>query len=450
MLRHARMGALVLSLVLVAPVAWAVSPVDSTLPNGLRVILVPEPKAPVASVQIWYRVGSRDEVSGKTGLSHLMEHMMFKGTARYGKGAFSRMIAERGGNDNAFTSQDYTAYFENLASDQVDLALELEADRLTGLVISEQEFALERDVVKEERRLRTEDDPHGTLIEHLYATAFMANPYQWPVIGWMDDLDQLTADDVRAYYRRHYTPGNAVLVIVGDIDPKATLARIEQVFGPVAGPPAPVRRVTAEPPQRGERRVMVKKAAQLPAVMVGYHVPNFRHPDAYALSVLAGLLADGPSSRLYRTLVYERQVALEVGGDYTALSTDPPLLYLYAMAHAGTSAGDLERTLLDEVERLKTTPPADRELTKAKNQIEAQFVLGQDSNFYRAMQIGNAESVGAGRDYLTTFVANVRKVSAADVVRAANTYLGESQRTVGLLVPLPAETTERAGGDSPP
>jgi zinc protease len=313
MLRHARMGAIVLSLALVAPVAWAASPIDSTLPNGLRVILVPEPKAPVASVQIWYRVGSRDEVSGKTGLSHLMEHMMFKGTARYGKGMFSRMIAERGGNDNAFTTQDYTAYFENLASDQVGLALELEADRLTGLVISDQEFALERDVVKEERRMRTEDDPQGTLVEHLYATAFMANPYRWPVIGWMDDLDRLSAEDIRRYYQRHYTPGDAVLVIVGDIDPKATLARIEQVFGPVSGPPAPARLVTQEPPQRGERRVTVKKPAQLPAVMVGYHVPNFKHPDAYALSVLVGLLADGPSSRLHRSLVYERQVALDAG-----------------------------------------------------------------------------------------------------------------------------------------
>jgi zinc protease len=326
--------------------------------------------------------------------------------------------------------------------------LELEADRLTGLVISDQEFVLERDVVKEERRLRTEDDPHGTLIEHLYATAFMANPYQWPVIGWMDDLDQLSADDVRAYYQRP-THGNAVLVIVGDIEPKATLARIEQVSAPCRPGGAGAARDRGASPAR-ERRVTVKKAAQLPTVVVGYHVPNFRHPDAYALSVLAGLLADGPSSRLHRTLVYERQVALDVGGDYTALSADSPLLYLYGMAQAGTPALDLERALLEEVDRLKTTQPTDRELTKAKNQIEAQFVLGQDSNFYRAMQIGTAETVGAGRDYLATFVANVRKVSAADVVRAANTYLSEDRRTVGILVPLPANTTERAGGDSAP
>jgi zinc protease len=252
----------------------------------------------------------------------------------------------------------------------------------------------------------------------------------------MDDLERLSADDIREYYQRHYTPGNAVLVIVGDIDPKTTLTRITQSFGPLTGAPRPDRPAVKEPPQRGERRVIVKKEAQLPAVIAGYHVPNFRHPDAYALTVLAGLLADGPSSRLHRALVYERQVALTVGADYTALSADPPILYVYGIAHAGTTGADLEHGLLEEVERLKTGEPSERELTKAKNQIEAQFVLGKDSNFYRAMQIGTAETVGAGRGYLDAFVANVRKVTGADVRRVANAYLGADDRTVGVLVPL--------------
>jgi zinc protease len=439
MWRFARLGAMVLSLALSAPAVWAVPPVESVLPNGLRVILIPEPKAPVVSVQVWYRVGSRDEVSGKTGLSHLMEHMMFKGTARYGKGVFSRRIAEHGGNDNAFTSHDYTAYFENLAGDQVGLALELEADRMTGLVIADEEFRLERDVVKEERRMRTDDDPQGTLVEHLYAAAYMVHPYQWPVIGWMDDLERLTADDIRAYYRAHYTPGNAVLVIAGDIEPRATLARIEQTFGQVTGPTPPSRRAAVEPPQLGERRVTVNKEAQLPAVIVGYHVPNFRDPDAFALTVLAALLTQGESSRLHRALVYDRQVALEVGGDYTALSTDAPIFYLYGMTHAGQSAQDLERALFEEVDRLKAGEPSVRELTKVKNGIEADFILGQDSNFYRAMQVGTAEVVGAGREYLDHFVANIRKVTAADVVRVANTYLTQNRRTVGTLNPIRPE-----------
>jgi zinc protease len=439
MWRLARLGAIVWFLALSAPAVWAAPPVESVLPNGLRVILIPERKAPVVSVQVWYRVGSRDEVSGKTGLSHLMEHMMFKGTARYGKGAFSRRIAEHGGNDNAFTSHDYTAYFENLAGDQVGLALELEADRMTGLVIADEEFGLERDVVKEERRMRTDDDPQGTLVEHLYAAAYMVHPYHWPVIGWMDDLERLTADDIRAYYRAHYTPGNAVLVIAGDIEPRATLALVEQTFGPVTGPKAPSRRAAVEPPQLGERRVTVNKEAQLPAVIVGYQVPNFRDPDAYALTVLAALLTQGESSRLHRALVYDRQVALEVGGDYTALSADAPIFYLYGMTHAGQSAQDLERALFEEVDRLKAGEPSVRELTKVKNGIEADFILGQDSNFYRAMQVGTAEVVGAGREYLDHFVANIRKVAAADVVRVANTYLTQNRRTVGTLNPIRPE-----------
>ncbi|MBI3607110.1 MAG: insulinase family protein, partial [Nitrospirae bacterium] len=349
MIRHGRLSVLVLWLLLVPPPAWAGAPVDTVLSNGLRVILIPEPKAPVVTVQVWYRVGSRDEVSGATGLSHLMEHMMFKGTARYGKGEFSRLIAGRGGTENAFTSQDYTAYFENLASDQIGLALELEADRMTGLAIADQEFRLERDVVKEERRLRTEDDPQGSLTEHLSAMAFMAHPYRWPVIGWMDDLDRLTADDIRAYYRRHYTPANAVLVVVGDLDPTTLLDRIRATFGAVEGPARPPRPAVIEPPQHGERRVIVKKEAQLPTLMVGYRVPNFAHPDTYALTVLAALLSEGRSARLHRALVYDRQIALEAGGEYAALSADPPLLYVYATAHATTPIGDLERALFDEL-----------------------------------------------------------------------------------------------------
>jgi zinc protease len=450
MWRFACVGAMVLFLALPAPASWASPPVESVLPNGLRVILIPEPKAPVVSVQIWYRVGSRDEVTGKTGLSHLMEHMMFKGTARYGKGVFSREIAEHGGNDNAFTTHDYTAYFENLAGDQVGLALDLEADRLRGLMISDEEFALERDVVKEERRMRTDDDPQGTLIEHLYASAYMVHPYHWPVIGWMDDLDRLTADDIRAYYRTHYTPGNAVLVIAGDIEPRATLARVEQAFSQVEGTAAPLRRAAVEPPQLGERRVTVNKDAQLPAVIVGYHVPNFRHPDGYALTVLAAVLTQGESSRLHRALVYDRQVALEIGGDYSALSADAPIFYLYGMTHAGKSAADLERALTEEVERIKTAEPSERELTKAKNGIEAEFILGQDSNFYRAMHVGTAEIVGAGRGYLDRFVANIRKVTAADVVRVANVYLTPNQRTVGTLSPIrPSAPADPAGAAAP-
>jgi zinc protease len=444
MMRHGRFALLALWLIAVAAPAWGAPPLESVLPNGLRVILIPEPKAPVVTVQVWYRVGSRDEVSGKTGLSHLMEHMMFKGTERHGKGEFSRLIAGRGGTDNAFTSQDYTAYFETLAGDQVDLALELEADRMTGLSVSDDEFALERDVVKEERRQRTEDDPHGALTEHLSAVAYLAHPYRWPIIGWMDTSTAHRRRRPRVLSSALHA-GQRTLVVVGDVEPTALMGRIKTLFGQVDGGPRPSRPAVIEPPQRGERRVTVKRDVQLSSVMVGYHVPNYSHPDSYALAVLAGLLAEGRSARLYRTLVYERQIALEAGGDYTALSADPPLLYVYGMAHPTTAVADLERAFLDEIERLKTAPPGERELTKAKNQIEAQFLLGQDSSFYRGMQVGMAETVGAGKAYLANFVANVRKVSAEDVVRVAKTYLIEDARTVGTLIRVPP----RGGGSAP-
>ena len=441
MLRHGRWLGFVLWLgipisILPSP-AWGGSPVDTVLPNGLRVILIPEPKAPVVTVQVWCRVGSRDEISGKTGLSHLMEHMMFKGTTLHGKGEFSRLIATHGGNDNAFTTQDYTAYFENLASDQVALALDLEADRMANLAIDDTEFGLERDVVKEERRMRTDDDPHGTLLEQLFAMAYMAHPYHWPVIGWMDDIDRLTADDLRAYYRRHYVPANATVVVVGDIDAASLLARVRTVFGDIKGGDRPVRDAYVEPVQQGERRVVVKKEAQLPVVFLGFKAPNYRSPDTYALTVLASILTDGKSSRLHRKLVYDRQIAVEVGGDYTALSADPPLFYFYGVTQPTSTAAEVERALLDELNRVKAAPPDARELTKAKNQIEAQFILGQDSDFVRGLQIGTAEVVGAGVSYLDTFVAKIRAVTAEDVARAAATYLIDDGRTVGTLVPLP-------------
>jgi zinc protease len=220
---------------------------------------------------------------------------------------------------------------------------------------------------------------------------------------------------------------------------------VAQAFGPVSGPPAPSRRAATEPPQLGEHRITVNKDAQLPAVILGYHVPNYRHPDSYALTVLAALLTQGESSRLHRALVYDREVALDVGGDYTALSADPPIFYVYGMTHAGKSAADLERALTEELDRITTAEPTERELTKVKNGIEAEFILGQDSNFYRAMQVGTAEAVGAGRGYLDDFVANIRKVSAADVARVAKAYLNQNNRTVGILNPLRSEEPAAAG-----
>ena len=411
-----------------------------TLSNGLKVILQEEHKAPVVTLQVWYRVGSRNEITGKTGLAHLTEHMMFKGTKRYGKGAYSRTISKAGGSENAFTSTDYTTYFINVASDRIDLALELEADRMENLIIDPNEFKLEREVVKEERRLRTEDDPQSLVVENLFATAFLVHPYHSPVIGWMTDLNHLTRDDVYHFYKRYYIPNNATLVIVGDIDSKSLLSTIRNTFGRIPrGPEVPELDIS-EPEQIGERRFGLKKEAHLPFVFAGYHVPNYRHPDSYALGVLSNILSSGKSSRLYQSLIYKQRLALGAGGSYNALSTDAKLFYFYGVPLPGRSIEELQKALFSEVDRLKKEPVSDRELEKAKNQVAASFIMGLDSNFFRAMQFGRAETVGAGYQYPESYVDAIRKVTPEDIRRAAKTYLVEDRRTVGILVPLPPKS----------
>ena len=412
-----------------------------SLPNGLKVFLLEEHKAPVVTIQIWYRVGSRNEITGKTGLAHVTEHMMFKGTKTVGKGEYSRMISKAGGTENAFTGTDYTTYFVNIASDRIDLAIKLEADRMENLIVDPKEFLLERDVVKEERRLRTEDDPQSLVVENLFATAFLVHPYHSPIIGWMNDLDHLTRDDIYNFYKKYYLPNNATLVIVGDIDPKRVMEKVRNTFGKVPRGPEILPVHIDEPKQIGERRFELKKEAHLPFAFAGYHVPNYQNADSYALNILANILSSGKSSRLYQSLVYEQKLALGAGGSYSGLSTDPKLFYFYGVPLPGRTIDELEQALFSEVEKMKKDPVNKRELEKAKNQISASYIMGMDSNFYRAMQIGQAETVGAGYRYPESYVEEIQKVTPEDILRVAQTYLVEDNRTVGILVPLPPQNT---------
>jgi len=411
---------------------------ERVLANGLKVLLVEVPKAPVVTVQIWYKVGSRNEVMGRAGLSHMLEHMMFKGTKRHPKGTFSRTIRKNGGNDNAFTSQDYTAYFENLAADRVELALELEADRMQGLLLDAKEFQLEREVVKEERRLRTEDDPQAFLVETLFAQAFLMHPYRWPIIGWFTDLNAMTLEDLRRHYDTYYRPNNATLIIVGDMKAETLLPTIKRLFEPIPKGPIPPPQSVVEPEQRGERRIIVKREAQVPFVMAGYRAPNYTHADSYALTILESILSHGKSSRLYRSLVYEQKIALAVGAEYSLLQADPELFYCFAVVKPGQSVEEVERALYREIERLQAEPPLEEELQRAKNQVEAAYVFGQDSNFRQAMLLGQAETVGAGWRHVSQFLERLRSVKAEDVRRVARQYFIPDVRTVGTLIPLPA------------
>ena len=411
---------------------------ESTLPNGLKVILLENHKAPVVTFQVWYRVGSRTEEYTKTGLSHLLEHMMFKGTTKIGPGRFARIIQENGGDDNAFTSSDYTAYFQNLSADRIGVSLELESDRMQNLVLREEDFQTERSVVIEERRLRTDDNPKSVLSEQLEATAFQVQPYRWPVIGWMQDIARLTLDDLKAHYRRFYNPSNAFVVVVGDFRKEELLPRIERYFGSIPKGAAPDQRVPLDDAQFGERRILVKKEAQLTSIVMGYHVPNLHDPDSYVLDVIAALLGAGESSRLQMSLVHGKELALGIGADNPLLSKDPNLLSIGADVLPGKSPADVEKAIDQEVERLQKELVGERELAKAKNQLEAGFIFGQDSLFYQAMVLAHHE-IARGWRTIDDYLPAIRKVSAEDVQRVAQRYLKPDNRTVAILIPTPSE-----------
>lgn len=410
--------------------------VEATLDNGLRVLLLPDERSPVVSLQVWYRVGSRDERVGLSGLSHYLEHMMYKGTPRHGPGAYARLVEGEGGRENAFTTRDATAYHVDVAADRLDLVLDLEADRMRNLLLDPHEVESERKVVLEERRTRTEDDPVGALSEEFAAIAFLVHPYRLPTIGLEGDVRRLSAADLRAWYDAHYQPNNAILVVAGGFRAPELLERIRARFGPIPrGPDAP-RLVVTEPEQRGERRVWVKRPAQLPVVFVGYQTPNFRSPDAYPLEVLSTLLSAGRASRLYRRLVYEDRLALEAGGDYSYLSLDPDPFTFYATALPGKTAEEVERALAAEVERLREALVDEEELERAKRQIEAAFLFGQDSVHARAATAARHE-LAAGVRLRDELLPRVRAVTREDVRRVARRYFVPDRRTTAVLVPLP-------------
>jgi len=411
---------------------------ESVLENGLKVLLLEEHKAPVVTVHVWYRVGSRNEQPGSTGLSHFLEHMMFKGTSKVGPGQFSKTVQKNGGRDNAFTSDDYTGYFETFASDRFELALGLEADRMRGLLLDPKEVESEKKVVMEERRMRTDDDPVSALREAMEGVAFLEHPYRQPVIGWMSDIEALTRGDLVRHYDTFYVPNNAVLIVVGDFKSEELLPKIQRLFGTIARGPEPPRVRAVEPEQRGERRLALKKEAELPFVFMGYHVPDLKHPDNFALEVLAYILSGGKSARIYKSLVYEKQLALFAGGGYDRESIDPNLFPLYASVMPGKTAEEVEQALAAEIERVKNEPIADRELDKAKNQIEAGFLLGQDSVFNLARQLAEYEIVAGWRAW-ENYLPGIRAVKAEDLQRVARAYLTPDNRTVAVLIPTKAE-----------
>ena len=409
---------------------------ETVLRNGLKLILLEDHKAPVVVFQIYYRVGSRNEALGHTGLSHILEHVMFKGTPTVAPEEYSKIIQRNGGRTNAWTTQDSTTYFASLASDRVGVVIDLEADRMTNLKLTDEVFLPERSVIMEERRLRVDNNPSDALFEQLASTAYAAHTYQFPVIGWMSDIGQATVGDALQHYRTYYIPNNAFIVVVGDFDTTALIKQITDAFGdtPIGPPPPAVRAV--EPVQHGERRVELRREAQLPYVAMAYHVPNLNSPDAAALEVLGAILSGGESARLHRELVYRQRLAREAGASYDYTSIDPGLFTAYAQPLPGQSEAAVEAALTRELERAAAEPPTAHELEKAKNGIEADFIFGQDSLFYQAMLLGEYE-VASGWRRIDEYLPAVRAVTAADVLRVAQAYLRPTNRTTAVLIPDP-------------
>ncbi len=414
------------------------------LPNGLQALVLENHKAPVATLNVFYHVGSRNETFGETGISHLCEHLMFRGTKKYGPEEFSNIIAENGGEDNAFTSADYTDYFEIINRDHLDVPLSLEADRMANF--APKGFDSEKAVVMEERRLRTDDSPQEALEEQVQAAAFTAHPYHWPVIGWMHDIQGLTLADALRYHAIYYSPQNAIVVAVGDFDAAKVMKQIEELFGALANGPQPPPVTELEPPQQGEHQVTLRHAANLPAFAEAFQSPNYKNAhDAFALELAGEVMGDGKSSRLYKDLVIDRQMVVDVDVDYDMTSFDPNLFWITAQMRPGVKADEVLAEVDRQLEQMRKQPVAPAELQKAKNLEEAAFVFGQDSIFREAQLLGVYQMLG---DYhlVDRYLAAIDKVTAADVQRAIQQYLVKPNRTVGVLFPTGLLPHEAGGG----
>jgi zinc protease len=422
-----------------------------TLGNGMRVIVKEDHRSPIVVSMVWYRAGSMDEVSGTTGVAHVLEHMMFKGTPKVPAGEFSRRIARAGGRDNAFTSRDYTAYHQQLHKSKLALALELEADRMANLALSDEEFSREIRVVMEERRMRTDDNPHARISEQLMATTYLVHPYRTPVVGWMDDLANLRAADARRWYENWYVPNNAILVVAGDVQAEAVFALAEKFFGPIPARALPGRRPAAEPPQEGMRRLAVKAPAELPYVLMAYHVPVLRDPandwEPYALYVLNGILDGYDAARLNRELVKTSRIAVNAGSSYDAIGRGEGLFFLDATPSPGRTAADVEQALKQQVARIVGDGIGEDELKRVKAQVTAAQVFSQDSVYGQASRIGMLETVGIPHGTMELQVRKVRDITADQVREVARKYFADDNLTVAVLDPQPLPGGRRA---SPP
>ncbi len=428
---------------------------EYNLDNGMKVLVKQDKRAPVAVIQVWYKIGTSYEHEGITGLSHALEHMMFKGTKKYKSGEFEKMVSAIGARNNAFTSQDYTAYYEVLAADKLEDAIEIEADRMRNLVFDAEEFKKEIEVVKEERRWRTDDKPSSLTREHFNAIAFLNSPYRAPVIGWMVDLEGMKMQDAIDWYKKWYTPNNATLVVVGDVDPESVHAMAKKYFGVYKSNPLPEVKARTEVEQKGIRNIILKLPAKLASLRMGFKTPGVISAkqgkveawEPYALEVLANILDGGNSARFAKNLIRGKAIAAGAGAGYYGYGRLPNLFVITGTPAKDSSTADLQKALLAEVEILKTELVSEDELKRVKAQVVAGEVFERDSIEHMATLLGSLESVGLGHDYMDQYVPGVLAVTAQQIQDVAKKYLIENELTVAELIPLPLDSKNKKKGE---
>ena len=434
----------------VASASTVANPVASTfetrLANGLRVIVKEDRRAPTAVHMVWYRAGSMDEKDGTSGVAHALEHLMFKGTKNLRSGEFNKRVAEAGGRDNAFTSRDYTAYFQIVPKAALPEMMQLESDRMANLTLDAKEFAAEIQVVMEERRLRTDDNPHALVHEALNSVIFQAHPYRRPIIGWMDDLEHMTWQDARDWYRKWYTPNNAYVVVVGDVDHREVFRLAQKYYGPHKARALPERKPQNEPEQAGIRRVSVKAPAKLPYLAMAWKMPKLRDVlkdrDPYALDVLAAVLDGHDASRFARNLVRGSRVAQSVGAGYDPTLRGEANFVLDGQPAEGKTIAELEAALRSEIKRVQDEGVSAEELTRVKTQSIAAQTYKRDSLMAQAMEIGGAEAAGLSWRDVDTLLEKIKSVTAEEVQAVAKKYFKDDTLSIAVLDPQPVDQSK--------
>jgi len=419
-----------------------------TLDNGLKIIVKEDHRAPVVVSMVWYNVGSADEPGGITGISHALEHLMFKGTKKYPLGTFSKTIADLGGQENALTNNDYTAFYEKSAAQHLAVSFELEADRMQNLLLDEKEFSKEIKVIQEERRLRTDDNPKALTFERFLATAHLTAPYNHPVVGWMSDLQQMRVIDARAWYNRYYAPNNAALIVVGDVNPTHVFDLAKTYFSQIGRRPAIERKPQQEPPRLGKKSVIVHAPAQLPMIMLGFTVPTVKtatkkndETAPYALEIIASILDAGDSGRFTNQLVRGKQLASDVDIFYNLYARYQSQFIIFGTPSQSHTVGELSKGILNEINRIKTEPISAKELQRVKTQIIAQKTFEKDSIFGQAMELGMLETIGLGWSTAEKYIERINSVTPEQIQKTAQRYFQENNLTEAVLEPINSTKT---------